>query len=66
MSSPRPDCWGTTPHVHPWLPIADMACGYDQRLADPGCAGCIRCRAESALQQLQRLDARHTEDGLAK
>lgn len=55
-----------TPMPHPWLPIADAACGYDQRLSAPECAGCIRRRREGPLDQLRALDDRHSEDGLRK
>jgi hypothetical protein len=53
------------PH-HPWLPIRRMACGYDDRLTDHRCTGCRRRRAESALDQLRALDARHSENGMSR
>jgi hypothetical protein len=43
-----------------------MACGYDDRLTDHRCTGCRRRRAESALDQLRALDARHTENGMTR
>ena len=52
------------PQMHPWLKIDDAACGYDLRMTAPECAGCIRQREESALDQLRALDARHTENGI--
>jgi hypothetical protein len=62
--------WGCNrsgPLAHPWIPsIPDVACGYDCRLFDPRCAGCYRARAESPLDQLKALDARQTENGIAK
>ena len=57
-------CNSTAPLKHPWLPIADTACGYEFRLVAPECEGCIRRREESALDQLRALDARHTENGI--
>ena len=54
----------TKPQRHPWLPIADAACGYDLRMTARECIGCIRRREESPLDQLRTLDARHSEDGI--
>jgi hypothetical protein len=62
----RNDCNTDKPQKHPWHPIADVACGYDERMTAAGCSGCHRQREESALEQLQRLDARHTVDGIVK
>ena len=59
-------CWSLQPQQHPWNDIADTACGYDTRETDSWCTGCHRQRAESALEQLQQLDSRHTQDGLLK
>ncbi|NCC40570.1 MAG: hypothetical protein EOM21_14170 [Gammaproteobacteria bacterium] len=65
--SERHGCWRDTPLRHPWKPeICDTACGYDERMTHPKCAGCHRQREESPLDQLRALDARHTEDGLMK
>ena len=59
MSAPsRPwGCWRSEPLRHPWLPIADTACGYDERLTCLRCAGCHRARHESARSQLVELAA---------
>ena len=58
-------CNHPTPAMHPWRPeIIDCACGYDDRLVDPNCAGCHRARAESPLDQLQALDEPHNKDGI--
>lgn len=63
----RHGCWRSTPLLHPWKPeILDVACGFDGRMASPKCDGCFRQREESPLDQLRALDARHTEDGIAK
>ena len=62
----RCDLNSREPMHHPWLPIADVACGYDLRMTAPECVGCIRRREESALDQLRKIDARHTEDGLRR
>lgn len=51
-------CWRSSPIHHPWLPIADTACGYDERLTDPRCQGCHRSRPESPLDQLDQLNGR--------
>jgi hypothetical protein len=59
-------CWRDGPLHHPWLPIADTACGFDARMTHSKCTGCHRQREESPLDQLQALDSRHTEDGLVK
>lgn len=60
-------CWTLVPVRHPFNPlIADCACGYDERQVDGRCDGCHRQRPESALAQLNALDARHTADGLTK
>ena len=50
-------CWRSKPLQHPWLPIADTACGYDERLTCWRCAGCHRARPESARSQLVALAA---------
>lgn len=58
-------CWTDQPLPHPWEPrITDVACGYDDRMTEPKCAGCHRQRAESPLDQLRAIDARHGEDGI--
>jgi hypothetical protein len=60
-------CHRSTPLQHPWIEeITDVACGYDERMTHAKCTGCHRQREESPLDQLQALDARHTEDGIAK
>ena len=59
-------CHRTTPLQHPWLNVADTACGYDERLTHPKCMGCYRQREESPLDQLRAIDARHTENGITK
>ena len=64
--SDRHGCWRDNPLHHPWQPITDVACGYDERMTHAKCTGCHRQREESPLDQLQALDARHTEDGIAK
>ena len=51
-------CWRDEPLCHPWLGIDDTACGYDDRLRDPRCAACHRCRAESPLDQLIQINGR--------
>lgn len=48
-------CHTTRPRAHPWLPIADCACGFDERMTDARCAGCHRSRSESPLDQLDAL-----------
>jgi hypothetical protein len=57
-TGPRHGCHRTEPLPHPWLPIADAACGFDDRLTAPKCQGCRRARAESPMVQLDQLDGR--------
>lgn len=64
--SRRNDCYTASSVAHPWLPITDVACGYDDRLTSAWCTGCHRARAESPLDQLQARDARHGVDGLMR
>ena len=59
-------CWSQVPLKHPWLPLSDTSCGYDQRLVDPNCVGCHRAREEDALAQLQTLTQGYSEDGYEK
>ncbi len=67
MSSAGHDCWDWRAVSHPWIEmLGDVACGYDGRLTDPNCYMCHRAREESPLDQLQRLDSRHGEDGINK
>lgn len=50
-------CWKSGPVNHPFIPqIADVACGFDDRLTDPRCAGCHRQRPEAPRDQLAALD----------
>lgn len=51
----RHGCWSTDAMKHPWLPIADCACGFDGRLTHPKCQGCHRAREESPRMQLDAL-----------
>lgn len=50
-------CHRDGPLPHPWLPIADTACGYDARSFDVRCLGCHRRRPESPRDQLDALHA---------
>jgi len=52
----RHGCWRSTPFQHPWLLIADTACGFDLRMASAKCSGCHRARVESPREQLAMLD----------
>lgn len=64
--SDRHGCWRDGPLRHPWLSrVMDTACGYDERMTHTKCAGCHRQREESPLDQLQALDGRHSDDGIA-
>jgi hypothetical protein len=57
-------CWATVPKRHSWEPqIHDMACGFDERMTHPRCAGCHRQRTESPLDQLAELYPDASEDG---
>lgn len=57
MTSDRHACWRRIPLPHPLdSRITDVACGYDERLRNPCCIGCIRSRAESPRDQLLALD----------
>jgi hypothetical protein len=61
------DCWTDYAVTHPWFPqIEDLACGYSERMSDAQCHKCHRQRLESPLDQLQKLDPRHSEDGIKK
>jgi hypothetical protein len=51
-------CYRHGPLPHPWLPIADVACGFDERLTDRRCQGCHRARADSPPEQLDALNGR--------
>ena len=51
-------CYRTIPLRHPWLPIADVNCGFDQRLTDGKCQGCHRSRVGSPMSQLDELNGR--------
>lgn len=42
---------------HPWLPVLDCACGFDERITHPKCQGCHRSREESPRMQLDALNA---------
>ena len=66
VSRVKHGCNRQDPLKHPWLKVADTACGYDDRLTHPKCEGCHRQRAESPLDQLRAIDARHSEDGIVK
>lgn len=66
MTEQQHACNRADPQPHPWRPIANTACGYDGRMTDKRCNGCCRQRPESALEQLQAMDKRHTENGLRK
>jgi hypothetical protein len=48
-------CWTSGPRPHPWLPIADMNCGYDGKMEDPRCLGCHRQRKGWPHDQLKHL-----------
>ena len=50
-------CWTDSPVPHPWERIEDVACGYFDRLRDPKCATCHRCRKEGPEDQLRTLIA---------
>lgn len=54
----RHGCYRTDPLPHPWLPIPDCACGYDERMTAPKCQGCHRARRESPMSQLDRFNGR--------
>lgn len=50
-------CHRVVPLPHPWLPIAETACGHDGRMIDERCQGCYRSREESPMDQLDALHA---------
>lgn len=52
----RHGCWRDRPLAHPWEPIADCACGYDERMTSSRCGGCHRSREESPRSQLVTLE----------
>ena len=56
-------CWTDGPMPHPWEPISDTACGFDERLSDPRCQGCHRSREEGPLDQLAQIYDDASEDG---
>lgn len=57
MTADRHACWRRIPLPHPLdSRITDVAGGYDDRLRDQRCIGCIRSRAESPRDQLLAIE----------